>query len=162
MARKSKLTKELIARADKLLKAGNYHTTVCQYLNIHPSTWYRWLQEGEKARSGIKKEFYDTVKKAEAEAEIRLITELQKISQEENNWQAIAWMLERKFPERWGKRDRRDDELRSLELKKMEKAIDKTKAETEFIEERTKLIKGTAKDTSLLNALIDVVKGDDE
>jgi phage terminase small subunit len=37
---------------------------------------------------------------------------------------------------------------------------EKTKAETEFIKERTKQLKGAAKDTSLLEALIDVVKGD--
>ena len=38
--------------------------------------------------------------------------------------------------------------------------IEKVKAETEFIKERTKVLKGAAKDTSLLEALIDVVKGD--
>jgi phage terminase small subunit len=37
---------------------------------------------------------------------------------------------------------------------------EKTKAETEFIQERTKQLKGAAKDTSLLEALIDAVKGD--
>ena len=38
--------------------------------------------------------------------------------------------------------------------------IEKVKAETEFIKERTKVLKGAAKDTSLLEALIGVVKGD--
>jgi phage terminase small subunit len=38
--------------------------------------------------------------------------------------------------------------------------IEKVKAETEFIKERTKVLKGAAKDTSLLEALISVVKGD--
>lgn len=40
-------------------------------------------------------------------------------------------------------------------------SLDKTKAETEHIKERTKLIKGVSKDTSLLDALINAVKSDD-
>lgn len=49
---------------------------------------------------------------------------------------------------------------RRLKLEQMKFGIEKTKKETEFIEERTKQIKGAAKDTSLLNALIDALKGD--
>ena len=44
---------------------------------------------------------------------------------------------------------------------KMNVSIDKTKAETELIKERTKLLKGAKKDTSLLEALIQTVNGDD-
>lgn len=106
MGRKTKLTEQLINKAERLIKAGNYNMVVCEYLNIHPSTWYKWMQEGEKARSGRKKEFFDRIKKAEAEAEVRLITDLQKIASDNNSWQGIAWMLERKFPERWGKKDK--------------------------------------------------------
>ncbi|MFC4075232.1 terminase small subunit [Salinithrix halophila] len=40
-------------------------------------------------------------------------------------------------------------------------SLAKTEAEAEYIKEKTKLLKGAAKDTSLLNALIDVVNGDD-
>jgi hypothetical protein len=39
--------------------------------------------------------------------------------------------------------------------------IEKKSAETEHIKEKTKLLKGASKDTSLLEALIDVVKSDD-
>ncbi|MGP4063079.1 hypothetical protein [Halobacillus sp. H74] len=106
MGRKTKLTEQLINKAERLIKAGNYNMVVCEYLNIHPSTWYKWMQEGEKAKSGRKKEFFDRVKKAEAEAEVRLITDLQKIASDNNSWQGIAWMLERKYPERWGKKDK--------------------------------------------------------
>jgi len=38
--------------------------------------------------------------------------------------------------------------------------IEKIQAETDFIKERTKLLKGTAKDTSLMQSLIDVFKSD--
>ncbi|MFP5116088.1 hypothetical protein ACSU64_27655 [Bacillaceae bacterium C204] len=104
--RKSKLTPALIKDAAKLLKGGNYVETVCEYLGIGTTTWYRWMQEGEVAKSGLKREFRDVVKKAEAEAEIRLITDLQKIAETDQKWQALAWMLERKYPDRWGRKDK--------------------------------------------------------
>lgn len=106
MPRKTKLTKKLIKDAEKLLKGGNYVETICEYLGIGKTTWYRWLAEGEQANSGIKREFWDAIKKAEAEAEIRLITDLQKIAKKNNQWQGIAWVLERKYPDKWGKRER--------------------------------------------------------
>lgn len=39
--------------------------------------------------------------------------------------------------------------------------LEKTKAEAEFLREKTKMLKGAAKDTSLMEALIGVVNGDD-
>lgn len=53
------------------------------------------------------------------------------------------------------------DDVRLLEIKKMQKTIDKTEKETEFIEERTKLLKGEKKDTSLLDVLLETVKDDE-
>jgi len=53
-----------------------------------------------------------------------------------------------------------EDDERLLKLRQMQTNITKTEKETEFIEERTKLIKGTKKDTSILEALIDVVNED--
>lgn len=104
--RKSKLTPQLIKDARKLLQGGNYVSTVCEFLGIHESTWYKWMAEGEKAKTGIKREFFESIKKAEAEAEIRLITDMQKIAEADQKWQALAWMLERKYPERWGRKDK--------------------------------------------------------
>lgn len=48
-----------------------------------------------------------------------------------------------------------------IEREKLQAQLVKMKAETQFIEERTKLIKGTKKDTTLMDALINVVNGGD-
>jgi transposase len=104
--RKSKLTPQLIKDAVKLLKGGSYVSTVCEFIGIDPSTWYRWMREGKKAKSGLKSQFYHAIKKADAEAEIRMVTDIQKIANENQTWQALAWMLERKYPERWGRREK--------------------------------------------------------
>ena len=107
MARKRKLTKELIKEAYKLVAAGNYDKDVYPILGIDKSTWYRWLSEGETAKSGLKREFYDTVKKAEKDAIARNVALIQRAAQE-GNWQAAAWWLERKYFEDWGRKDKVD------------------------------------------------------
>jgi uncharacterized protein YjcR len=53
------------------------------------------------------------------------------------------------------------DDDRLLEVQRMEASIEKTKKETEFVVERTKLIQGEKKDTSLLEVLIDTVTEDE-
>lgn len=106
MGRPTKLTPELLKKAEQLLAAGNYVTTVCDYLGIDRSTWYKWLEQGRKANKGLYFDFFHTVKKAESEAEIRAVTGILKAGN--TNWQAFAWFLERKYPDRW-KRDRGAD-----------------------------------------------------
>ena len=101
--RKSKLTKELIDEAVNLIKLGNYACVVANYLGVSESTWYRWLQEGEQAKSGLKREFWESIKKAEAVPEIRNVKIIQQAAEE--NWQAAMTYLQRRFPERWGRRD---------------------------------------------------------
>ena len=54
-----------------------------------------------------------------------------------------------------------ENDTRKLEVARMEAAITKTKKETEFTEERTKLLKGVKKDTGLLEALIKTVTEDE-
>lgn len=107
MARKSKLTKELIKEAYKLVSAGNYIKDIYPILGIEESTWYRWLSEGEKAKSGLKREFWETIKKAEKDAIARNVALIQRAAQE-GNWQAAAWWLERKYFEDWGRKDKVD------------------------------------------------------
>lgn len=53
-----------------------------------------------------------------------------------------------------------DDDERRLKLEQMQAGIEKTKKETEFLGERTKLLKGEKKDTRLLEVLIDTVTSD--
>jgi len=104
MPRKLKLTEEFIKKAVKYLEAGNYQTHVAQALGVSHETWFRWLREGQQEGKGIKYEFYEAVKKAEARAAIRNVAIIQRAAQD--NWQAAAWWLERKFPEEWGRKDK--------------------------------------------------------
>ena len=63
---------------------------------INRSTLHRWRKE--------KEEFAEMIDQAIGVSEARLITDIT-ISED---WKAKAWILERRFPERWSKRDKID------------------------------------------------------
>ena len=102
--RKTKLTPELQDKIVSAIRAGNYAMVAAEYAGISTTTFYRWLQQGAEAKSGIYKDFRDAVKKAESDAEVRAVAIIQKHM--EGNWQAAMTYLERKHPNRWGRRDR--------------------------------------------------------
>lgn len=105
MPRKTKLTKELIKEAERLLRAGNYVVTVCQFLGISERTWYNWLNEGEQGfeegKNNLKVQFFQSIKKAESTAEIRNVQVVQNAAQH-GDWKAAMTYLQRRFPDRWG------------------------------------------------------------
>ncbi len=109
---KLKLTDDLIAKAVKHLKAGNYVGVVIQYLGIDNTTYYFWLQRAREELEMREKHpdladpacdiyirFAKETREAEAEAELRNITLIQQAAQD--TWQAAAWYLERKHGVRW-------------------------------------------------------------
>nr|PZN07741.1 MAG: hypothetical protein DIU64_11805 [Caldicoprobacter oshimai] len=102
MGRPSKLTPEVQEKICNAIRAGNYYEAACAYAGIDYSTFRRWIIKGEKAKSGKYYDFCEAVKKAEYEAEMRLVAMWQKHMPD--NWQAIATFLERRFPERWARR----------------------------------------------------------
>ena len=105
---KGKLTKELIEKAADIIARGNYYKVAMDILGISKPTWYRWMQQGEvdenKGINSLERDFFNSIKKAEADAIDRNLSIIQKAAME-GNWQASAWYLERKYPEQWGKRD---------------------------------------------------------
>ena len=103
MGRPSELTPEVQEKICNAIRAGNYYEAACAYAGIGYSTFREWMVKGEKAKSGKYREFAETVKRAEHEAEVRMVAMWQKHMPE--NWQAIATFLERRYPDRWGRRN---------------------------------------------------------
>lgn len=120
MARPTKLNFDTQNKIITAIRAGNYIETAAAYAGVNKSTLYEWLKRGERekqrvaenSRYRIRKsekpyvEFSNAVEKALAEAEIRDVAIIAKAAQEQ--WQAAAWRLERKFPDRWGRKDKVD------------------------------------------------------
>jgi len=100
---KLKLTPELIEKMIPAIEAGNYIETVWQAHGICKATYYGWIKKGEKRKSGIYLDFLNAVRLAEARAEQRLIEEWrEKLKESPTNYKDF---LERRYPERWGKKE---------------------------------------------------------
>ena len=100
--RKTKLAPERQDKIVQAIRAGNYANVAAAYAGIGESTFYEWIQRGEKAQSGLYSEFAEAVKRAEAEAEVHAVAIIRRAMPE--NWTAAMAYLERRNPNRWGRR----------------------------------------------------------
>lgn len=91
------------------IRAGNYIEVAAAYAGIPKGTLYEWLKKGNTVFHNKYRTFHDAVQKALADAEVRDVAVIGQASQQ--NWQAAAWRLERKFPQRWGRKDRIEAEI---------------------------------------------------
>lgn len=136
------LTPEVIEEVRRILPVCLYLETVASYLGICRETLRQWLKRGQRERNRQRKnpksknclkesiyvEFLDTYKKALAEGEIHDTGVIKKASQE--SWQAAAWRLERRFPSRWGRKDKAidDEQINKAIEAQLEKLAPKPKA----------------------------------
>ena len=119
--RRSKLTPELQEKICRYIAAGNYIVTACQAVGITPQTYDRWINKANKSKDGACIHFVKAIKKAEAEAEVRNVLIIE--TEAKNTWQAAAWMLERKTPSRWGRKDRHEitgEDGKSMQITQIE------------------------------------------
>lgn len=96
------------------ISKGNYIQTACLAAGIHPSTygyWQRWAEDYERdpSNGNEKKKIYFTffteLKNAEAKAEADTIARIAEAGKNPQYWASNAFRAERKYPERWGRRE---------------------------------------------------------
>ncbi len=100
---KSKLTPELQEKILLHLRVGAYVETAAACAGIHKDTFYEWMKKGARGQQPYVA-FAQAVNKAVAESESRDLATILKAAQ--SQWQAAAWRLERRFPEKYGRNDR--------------------------------------------------------
>lgn len=119
--RPTDLTPAVQARIVLAIVGGNDNKVAAAHAGIGESTFYAWLDRGRKelarlaASSRAKPkasetpfvEFLEAIQKAQADAETRNVALIAKAAQD-GTWTAAAWWLERKYPERWGRKDRHE------------------------------------------------------
>lgn len=110
MGRPTKLTPELAAQITKYVRAGAYIETAAAACGLSKDTFYEWLKRGNKEKTGPFAEFTDAINKAMAASEIGDLVRIGVASKK--SWQAAAWRLERRFPQKYalGRRLPGDDE----------------------------------------------------
>jgi hypothetical protein len=106
--RPSKLTPDVQERICTAVRAGNYYEAACRYGGVSYANFRLWMLKGKQASSGKFHELYEAVLKAEADAEVAVVALWKK--QIPDNWQAARDFLARRFPRRWGNKDRHEHE----------------------------------------------------
>ncbi|HLY26925.1 MAG TPA: hypothetical protein VKQ72_11340 [Aggregatilineales bacterium] len=115
------------------LKGGNYFTVACRQAGVNVRTAQRWLALGKAGLGAVTKDghvcreehvwFYELCMTAIAEVEGRVIEcWMQQI--EKGDWRAARDFLAWRFPNRWGNRLPRADELGGQLLDEAESLLD--------------------------------------
>ena len=104
---KPKLTEEMVEQAIKLKADGLSNGDIICALGIAESTFYRWIGE---PKNKLQRSLSEGLKKEEAQFKQTLLTTIRAAALARNQyWTAAAWLLERKYPDEYGKADRQRD-----------------------------------------------------
>ena len=106
MGRKTKLQDDIQHRLISAIEKGLTIVDACEYAGISEKTYYNWLNKNTdeiKDEEERKKfvQFLQDVKKAQSECQMYCLDFIMK----DKSWQSKAWVLERRFPDRWAKKD---------------------------------------------------------
>ena len=105
IGRPPKLTAEMIKQHCDLLIQGQAIAKAAILTGISESTIYRWLALGKKeGAEAIYVELVERVSEATECSEFELLQRMRKAGEKSDHWRATAWMLERRFPEKYGKK----------------------------------------------------------
>lgn len=86
------------------LRSGLYMEQAARMAGIDVSTLRRYVERGKRQEVGLYRKFYEAVQAAEAEVEDEKLQQLFRVAERADHWQGYAWFLERRFPDRWGRR----------------------------------------------------------
>ncbi|NTU49893.1 MAG: hypothetical protein HGA87_03220 [Desulfobulbaceae bacterium] len=99
----AKISREVVTVLCAALEEGHYREVACKLAGIDRKTLLNWLKRGARENSGLYRDLFDAVERAEAKAEEFHLKNINDASRK--TWYASAWYLERKHPERWAKRE---------------------------------------------------------
>ena len=98
-----KLTQKTVAAVLESIANGNYIERSCAAAGITAKTFRNWQDVAENEPDSAYAEFADLLEQARAHAETQNVGIIQRAAA--TNWTAAAWLLERQYPQRWGRRD---------------------------------------------------------
>lgn len=104
IGRPPKLTAEMIEQICDLLIEGSTIARSAVITGVSESTIYRWLAIGKsEGAEPIYVELVTRVGEAIESSEFELLQRMRIAGSKPDHWRATAWMLERRFPEKYGK-----------------------------------------------------------
>src|SRR5262245_3890526 len=108
MGRPCKLTPEVQERLCTAVRVGNYYEAACAYAGVSYKVFREWMIRGRRARRGKFRDFREAVLRAEADAEATVVAQWRQ--QIPETWQAARDFLARRFPRRWGPKEKHEVE----------------------------------------------------
>lgn len=102
---KPKITEDLIKIICELKGKGMSNKDICMAVGIHEATLYRWLN---KPSTRLHRVLSEEFKKAEARYKQELLDTIRSaVLAKRQYWTAAAWLLERKYPDEFGRPETR-------------------------------------------------------
>jgi len=106
VGRPSKLNERIKKSLLDAVASGTTLEGACDFAGIDYSTFKRWMSKGERADGRPEyRAFRAAVKDALSVFEVAALARIQQASKQ--HWVAAAWLLERRFPERYGRAEAR-------------------------------------------------------
>lgn len=106
----SKLTDDVREQIARVVRAGGTVELAASVASVSERTLARWMERGQYSgrRDAPYRALRDAVERAHAEHEGILVAQLSRAASK-GSWRAAAWLLERRFPERWARTGERPD-----------------------------------------------------
>ena len=114
---KPKITEDLIKIICELKGKGMSNKDICMAVGIHEATLYRWLN---KPSARLHRVLSEEFKKAEARYKQELLDTIRGAAlAKRQSWTAAAWLLERKYPDEFGRPETRKTAVESEDAPKI-------------------------------------------
>lgn len=136
VGRPHRLTSDMQQRITDLIEQGMRPQDAAIASGISRSTFHSWMARGRQARDAAERDelsaaeepfldFLDAVERALTVPEMRAVTVIQD-SAAKGSWRAAAWLLERRWPERWSNvrhRSSAEQTLRTISASDLEEKV---------------------------------------
>ena len=96
--RKTKHTPDKLSLIYRAVESGMSYKDACSVSGISEATFYEWKTS--------KPEFLEALSEAEAKGQSALLGKIR----ESPDWRSAAWILERRFSDTWGRKDKLETE----------------------------------------------------
>jgi hypothetical protein len=106
MARPCKLTPEIQSRIGDNVALGLTYSLAAEVAGITYKTFNLWMNKGKNSKSGEYFEFYKFIRKCNADAAKKFLEHLNEAAKA-GNCTVCMWILERRFPDNFGRKQYR-------------------------------------------------------
>ena len=98
------LDKDTRIRLLDAVRLGSFIEHACAYAGITSRTYRKWRELAEEGTQPYA-ELFEQIRYAESESILRRLGRIEKAGVD-GTWTADAWLLERKYPDQFGKKDK--------------------------------------------------------